>query len=109
MMTSEISTPRWLNGLTILLMTDYNPGDIVVIPFPFVDKEISKPRPALVLSSTKNTSVLSMITTAVGGLWEDDTEILDLKSAGLPSVSYVRMKIFTLDTEIIKKKGGTLH
>lgn len=49
-----------------------------------------------------------MITTAISGLWEDDLEIVDLDVAGLPVTSYVRMKIFTLDTDIIKKKIGIL-
>ncbi len=90
-------------------MTDYKPGDIVVIPFPFVEKDISKPRPALVLSGRDDLSILAMITTASSWVMEDDLEISDLSSAGLPVSSYVRMKVFTLDTDIIKKKIGILN
>jgi mRNA interferase MazF len=89
-------------------MTSYKSGDIVVIPFPFVDKDVSKPRPALVLSSRGELLILAMITTASSWVMDDDYEISDLNSAGLPVPSYVRMKVFTLDTDIIKKKIGTL-
>ena len=89
-------------------MIHYKSGDIVVIPFPFVDKDISKPRPALVLSSRHDFTTLAMITTALWWILPDDTQINDLDLAGLPSTSYVRMKIFTLDTDIIKKKIGIL-
>jgi hypothetical protein len=39
---------------------------------------------------------------------DDDHEIIDLNIAGLPVQSYIRMKIFTVDTESIKKKIGIL-
>ena len=46
----------------------FKPWDVVVVPFPFVDKKVSKPRPALVLSdidfNIKGLVILSMITTA---------------------------------------------
>ena len=50
-------------------MPTYSPGDVVVVPFPFSDREASKRRPALVCSATAfNDSshhlVLAMITTA---------------------------------------------
>jgi len=46
-------------------------GDVVVVPFPFSDLPIAKPRPALVISPAASnerggTTLLAMITTAAG-------------------------------------------
>ena len=91
----------------------YNEYDVVVVPFPFTDKSASKRRPALVLSSKKFHGkelhyVLAMITSTENEGWFLDTEITKLDDAGLPSPSKVRMKIFTLDGELILKKIGSL-
>ena len=91
-----------------------NAFDIVLVPFPFTEMINNKRRPALVLSSTKQfndragASVMAMITSAVHNPWPLDVEILDLKSAGLPVKSIIRMKLFTLDHRLILKKLGTL-
>lgn len=88
--------------------------DVVVVPFPFTDRSTSKRRPALVLSTADNfnksvgQSVLAMITSAKNSDWPLDTEITDLDSAGLPSSSIVRMKLFTLDDQLIIRKAGAL-
>jgi len=92
----------------------YNTHDIVVVPFPFTDKNSSKRRPALVLSDAKHfnapvgQSVLAMITSAKNSSWPLDVEIHDLDSAGLTSASVVRMKLFTLDHQLILRKAGSL-
>jgi len=49
-----------------------------------------------------------MITSAKNSDWPLDTEIHDLDSAGLPSASIVRMKLFTLDDRLIIRKAGNL-
>lgn len=73
-----------------------------------------KRRPALVLSDAKafnkqvGQSVLAMITSARNSDWPLDVEIADLDSAGLPSSSVVRMKLFTLDNQLVIRKAGTL-
>jgi len=88
--------------------------DVVVVPFPFTDRTTSKRRPALVISNADNfnknvgQSVLAMITSAKNSDWPLDTEITDLDSAGLPSASIVRMKLFTLDDQLIIRKAGAL-
>jgi len=88
--------------------------DVVVVPFPFTDRTTSKRRPALVISSadkfnkTVGQSVLAMITSAKNSDWPLDTDITDLDSAGLPSSSIVRMKLFTLDDQLIIRKAGSL-
>lgn len=92
----------------------YDAYDVVVVPFPFTDRSTSKRRPALVLSSSKQfnrqvgQSVLAMITSAKNSDWPMDVEIKDLDSAGLPSASVVRMKLFTLDNELVIRRAGAL-
>ncbi|PIQ31361.1 MAG: transcriptional regulator [Zetaproteobacteria bacterium CG_4_9_14_3_um_filter_49_83] len=92
----------------------YKSHDIVVVPFPFTDRESSKRRPALVLSDANNFnaqvghSVLAMITSAANSSWPLDVEISDLDAAGLTSSSVVRMKLFTLDHQLILRKVGAL-
>lgn len=96
------------------LTVSFDRFDVVVVPFPFTDKTTSKRRPALVLSDKSNfnqkvgRSVLAMITSAQNSDWPLDTKITDLDSAGLPSASIVRMKLFTLDDQLIIKKAGSL-
>lgn len=40
--------------------------------------------------------------------WETDQLIQDLKTAGLPMNSYLRLKMFTLDLRLIIKELGHL-
>jgi mRNA interferase MazF len=88
--------------------------DVVVVPFPFTDRSTSKRRPALVLSDAGKfnkkvgQSVLAMITSANNSDWPLDVNINDLDTAGLPSASVVRMKLFTLDDKLILRKAGAL-
>ena len=49
-----------------------------------------------------------MITSARNSDWPLDIEIEDLDSAGLPSASVVRMKLFTLDDQLVIRKVGAL-
>ncbi len=92
----------------------YNAHDVVVVPFPFTDKTSSKRRPALVLSDAHafnaqvGHSVLAMITSTANASWPLDIEITNLDAAGLTAASVVRMKLFTLDHQLILRKIGKL-
>ena len=92
----------------------FNAFDVVVVPFPFTDRTTTKRRPALILSDMQafnqkvGQSVMAMITSAKNSDWPLDHEIQDLDSAGLPSASIVRMKLFTLDQQLIIRKAGRL-
>ncbi len=91
----------------------YRSFDVVSVPFPFTDKAKKKKRPALVLSSNKwfnepaGHSVMAMITSAKNDPWPLDIKISDLKKAGLPAESVVRMKLFTLDHRFVIHRIGT--
>lgn len=88
-------------------------GDIVVVPFPFVDVAADKRRPSLVLSRKSfnqgnGHSICAMITTAARTRWQSDIDIEDLETAGLRRPCVVRWKLFTLPNEIILKKAGAM-
>ncbi len=88
-----------------------DPFDVVVVPFPFVDSDLTRRRPALVLSTRDfnkmGRSILAMITTAEHASWPSDVPI-DWKKSGLPRPSIVRMKVFTLDNRLVERKAGCL-
>ena len=88
-------------------------GDVVVVPFPFVDVAVVKRRPALVLSvaafnDDNQQSIMAMLTTAAGSSWPTDIAIDDLASAGLKRPSVLRWKLFTLPNDMIAGKAGKL-
>ena len=88
-------------------------GDVVVVPFPFVDVAAEKRRPSVVLSResfnrSHTHSICAMITTAGRTKWPSDVAIDDLAAAGLPRPCVVRFKLFTLPNEIILRRAGAL-
>ncbi len=88
-------------------------GDVVVVPFPFVDLAAEKRRPSLILSHTTfndshGHSICAMITTAAGFKWPSDVAIEDPKPAGLNRPCVVRWKLFTLPNDFILRRAGRL-
>jgi mRNA-degrading endonuclease toxin of MazEF toxin-antitoxin module len=88
-------------------------GDVVVVPFPFVDIAAEKRRPSVVLSrrefnQSNGHSVCAMVTTASQTKWPSDIAIADLQSAGLARPCVVRFKLFTLPNSIILRRAGAL-
>jgi mRNA interferase MazF len=95
------------------LIVTYKPFSVVVVPFPFVDQERSKRRPALVLSTIDHQKqthhiTLLMITSAKRSSWPSDYSINNLVSAGLSAPSIIRQKLFTVDISLIIKNIGEL-
>lgn len=92
----------------------YEAYDVVVVPFPFTDRSTNKRRPALVLSDHEvfnekvGQSILAMITSRTNAPWPLDVPVEDLDAAGLPAPSMVRMKLFTLDDQLILRRAGRL-
>jgi mRNA interferase MazF len=88
-------------------------GDVVVVPFPFVDIAAEKRRPSVVLSRQEfnranGHSICAMVTTASRTKWPSDIEIADLGAAGLARPCVVRFKLFTLPNAIILRRAGAL-
>lgn len=96
------------------LMSTFEQFEIVTVPFPFTDSESTKRRPAVVLSDGAHFNdkigkcIMAMITTAQHSPWPGDVNISNLKQAGLPVQSIIRLKIFTIESSFISKKIGTL-
>ena len=91
------------------------PFDIVLVPFPFANLSATKKRPCLVLSCIKPKKlgahyVLAMMTSNVSALsFPGDVNIINLKFAGLPKPTLVRLaKIVTVEKSLIQKQLGTL-
>ncbi len=86
--------------------------DVVVVPFPFTDRQAVKRRPALVISSqdfnaAHQQSILAMIT-SVRSDWPSDVAIKGWRDAGLNVPCKVRFKLFTVDDALIVRKVGAL-
>ena len=87
--------------------------DVVVIPFPFTDRDASKRRPALVISNAlfnqqHDQLVLAMITTATDNVWPSDVSFTNWQEVGLKVACHFRLKLFTLDQNLVLKTLGRL-
>lgn len=93
---------------------ELRPFDVVRVPFPFTEQNISKTRPAVVLSSHEafghivEQSVMCMVTSATRSAFPLDVPITDFKTAGLPKHSIIRLKLFTLHHQLVLDKVGLL-
>ena len=87
--------------------------DVVAVPFPFTDRDAIKRRPALVISNEKfnqrhNQILLAMITTATDNIWPSDVPLTNWQKAGLKVACQFRLKLFTLDQNLVLKTIGHL-
>ena len=87
--------------------------DVVVVPFPFTDRDIKLRRPAVVLSDKHfaertGQHLLAMITRAERSTWPGDLPVGDAGAAGLGRPSVIRLKLFTLVTPLILDRLGRL-
>lgn len=94
-------------------MQIFKPYSVVVVPFPFTDKDYTKKRPALVIAQEEyqvytHHCILAMITSAKQSRWDNDIFIQDMKVTGLPGPSVMRAKLFTLDVRLILSVLGIL-
>jgi len=87
--------------------------DVVAVPFPFTDRDVIKRRPALVISNERFNQqhkqlVLAMITTATDNVWPSDVSLTNWQAAGLKMACHFRLKLFTLDQNLVLKAIGHL-
>ena len=87
--------------------------DVVAVAFPFTDRDATRRRPALVISNERfnqqhNQVVLAMITSAADNVWPSDVSLTDWQKAGLKAACRFRLKLFTLDQNLVLKAIGHL-
>jgi mRNA interferase MazF len=98
---------------TAISRSSLNFGDVVVVPFPYVDKLAEKRRPALVVSSDafnarQSLVWVAMITSADNKPWPDDVQF-QLEGTGLASASVIRTsKITTIERSRILRVSGKI-
>lgn len=96
-------------------MTNYNFGEVVLVPFPFTDQRGAKKRPAVVVSSAFYNGllpdiVLLAITSQVRKpLKAGEVEIVDWQNAGLLKPSVIKPVFTTIEKKLILRKLGELE
>ena len=94
-------------------MTTFEAGDLVEVPFPFIESGLAKLRPALILSTPdfqleSGACILAMVTSAERSRWQNDCVLEAWSEAGLQKPSIVRWTVFTLDDSLIVRRRGRL-
>src|SRR5258708_18616346 len=95
-------------------MTTYSFGDVILVPFPFTNQSQAKQRPAVVVSSARNTErpdlILMAITSQVrspAGFGE--VIVQNWQAAKLLKLSAIKPVFTTLDKRLVRKSLGRLH
>ncbi|MBI2427633.1 MAG: type II toxin-antitoxin system PemK/MazF family toxin [Ignavibacteriales bacterium] len=98
-------------------MTTFEPGQVVLVPFPFTDLITVKQRPALVISTAsfnrQHADIIAIAITSQNpeNLLSDEIALLnpDITSARLPKPSKVKTgKIVTIDQRLVRKSLGII-
>ncbi len=84
--------------------------DIVIVDFPFVERNSSRQRPAVVLSVDENNTktgvaIVAMITRLDAPAWYGDLIVQKYENSGLNKPCKIRMKIFTIDLSASRNVG----
>ena len=93
-------------------MTDYDFGDVILIPFPFTDQTTTKRRPAVVVSSTayhrnRPDLVLMAITSRIKPFPSfGETAVDQWETAGLIKPSVIKPIFATVEKGIVIRKIG---
>ncbi|NET61486.1 MAG: type II toxin-antitoxin system PemK/MazF family toxin [Symploca sp. SIO2E6] len=97
------------------IMTTYNFGDILLVPFPFTDQTSSKKRPAVIISSKtynqqKTDIIIMAITSKIGSsISFGELRIIDFSAAGLIKPSVIKPVISTIEKSLVIRKLGQLQ
>jgi mRNA interferase MazF len=90
-------------------MTSYQPGDLLLIAFPYTGGAQTKDRPALVLLDTGDADLLVARITSQLYQTTHDVLLSDWQGAGLRAPSVVRLhKLATLEKALVRTRLGSL-
>jgi mRNA interferase MazF len=90
--------------------TNYRPGDLVLVAFPYASEALAKRRPALVVLDTGDLDVVLARVTTQPHRTLHDVAIGDWRGAGLLAPSVVRThKLATLEKALIRRLLGSLQ
>ena len=90
-------------------MTNYQPGEVILIFVPFTGGSGGKTRPALVVADTGDADVVVARITSQAAACGQDIPLSDWSGAGLLAPSIVRVhKLATLEKSLVQRKLGQL-
>ena len=90
-------------------MTTFEPGEIVLVAFPFTSGAGSKQRPALVVFDAGDSDIIIASITTQSRSSPFDITILEWRAAGLLAPSTARMhKLATLEKALVRRRFGRL-
>ncbi|MGQ0594257.1 MAG: type II toxin-antitoxin system PemK/MazF family toxin [Gammaproteobacteria bacterium] len=87
----------------------FNPGDVVVIPYPFTDQTRTKLRPVLVITAPDGQGDFIALAITSKGYHASAVALTqpDMQGGKLPKPSWVRTdKVFTLNNSLMVKTVG---
>jgi mRNA interferase MazF len=91
-------------------MINYQPGDLVLIAFPYTAGAQSKSRPAMVVLDAGDADLLVARVTTQSGPDDCDVLLQDWKEAGLLAPSTVRLhKLATLGKVLVQRRLGCVQ
>lgn len=91
-------------------MTTYQPGDLVLVAFPFTGSGQTKDRPAMVILDTGDADVVLARVTTQPGKVPLDVPLAEWQAAGLLAPSTVRLhKLATLEKTRVRRVLGSLQ
>jgi len=92
-------------------MTLFEPGDVVLVRFPFTDLTALKKRPAVIISppefTTHHQDVVLMALTSRPQA-DGDTALSDWRVAGLPKETWFKPLIATIAASLVERRLGKL-
>lgn len=93
-------------------MMPIEPGDVLLVPFPFTDQSAVKQRPAVVISSREyNDSHPDVILAPITGRFSgsaDEVVLISWREAGLAKPSAVKPLLASFDASLVRRKLGQM-
>lgn len=92
-------------------MTDFNPGDIVLVRFPFTDLTATKQRPALLINRINYSKIYGdfvLMPLTSQPQTESQLALKQWRQAGLPKPTWIKPIIGTLSRHLVIRVLGPL-